>query len=180
MMNTPLSQDELQAQRETADAFAIPVMRVLFRQILDHAANELSLSNTRRKRIEREIDRLYPEFDPGCLEVMMDDGKLMFIVLDECPKDYDLTDDFNKLVLTEEKMGILKRNLSLVIHLVRLRYIHFIRSELDLVDLLKDIVNYDIDEIRVAENTTLYVNPDFETRLGFYVRTPPEGVVAGQ
>lgn len=179
-MNTPLSQDELQAQRETADAFAIPVMRVLFRQILDHAANELSLSNTRRKRIEREIDRLYPEFDPGCLEVMMDDGKLMFIVLDECPKDYDLTDDFNKLVLTEEKMGILKRNLSLVIHLVRLRYIHFIRSELDLVDLLKDIVNYDIDEIRVAENTTLYVNPDFETRLGFYVRTPPEGVVAGQ
>ncbi len=180
MMNTPLSQDELQAQRETADAFAIPVMRVLFRQILDHATNELSLSNTRRKRIEREIDRLYPEFDPGCLEVMMDDGKLMFIVLDECPKDYDLTDEFNKLVLSEEKMGILKRNLSLVIHLVRLRYIHFIRSELDLVDLLKDIVNYDIDEIRVAENTTLYINPDFEIRLGFYVRTPPEGVVAGQ
>lgn len=180
MMDKPLSQDELQAQRETADAFAIPVMRVLFRQMLDHASENLSLSNTRRKRIEREIDRLYPEFNPGCLEVMMDDGKLMFVLLDECPKDYDLSDDFNKLVISKEKMDILKRNLSLVIHLVRLRYIHFIRSESDLVDLLKDIVNYDIDEIKVDDNTTLYVNPDFETRLGFYVRTPPDGVIAGQ
>jgi hypothetical protein len=41
------------------------------------------------------------------------------------------------------------------------------------VDLLKDVVNYDIDEIKVDQNTTLFVNPEFHQRVGFYVRDPP-------
>jgi hypothetical protein len=186
-MPTP---EEIEYQRKTADAFAKPVMELFFKQILNvlvegdqKARREAAeagpealenfvprLSAERVAELTKMLDVRFPqEDDPGCLEVVMDNGKKAYVKLDACAKDYDLGEDFKKLELSEGKMAVLKRNLGLVIHLVRLRYLYIMRGEDELVEKLHELVDYPIGEIRVAENTTLYVNPDHDIRAGFFV-----------
>lgn len=183
-MPTP---EEIEYQRKTADAFAKPVMELFFKQMLNvlveddkkarTAAEENGAEDFVPKLSQEQIEKLtdllnirFPQDeDPGCLEVIMDNGKKAYVKLDACARDYDLSADFNKLVLSEEKMAVLKRNIGLVIHLVRLRYLYVMRGDDELVEKLHDLTDYSIDEIRVDQNTTLYVNPDHEIRAGFFV-----------
>lgn len=183
-MPTP---EEIEYQRKTADAFAKPVMELFFKQMLNVlveddkkariAAEENGAEDFVPKLSQEQIDKLtellnirFPQDEnPGCLEVIMDNGKMAYVKLDACARDYDLTADFNKLILSEEKMAVLKRNIGLVIHLVRLRYLYVLRGDDELVEKLHELTDYPIDEIRVDQNTTLYVNPDHEIRAGFFV-----------
>lgn len=186
-MPTP---EEVEYQRKTADAFAKPIMELFFKQMLNvlveddrkakKAAEEAgseALENFAPKLSPEMVTKLtemlelrFPQEEaPGCLEVLMDNGKKAYVKLDACAKDYDLGGDFGKLVLSEAKMGELKRNLGLVIHLVRLRYLYIMRGEDELVEKLHELTNYPIDEIKVDQNTTMYVNPDHDIRAGFFV-----------
>lgn len=181
------TQEEIEYQRKTADAFAKPVMELFFKQMLNVlveddkkarlAAEENGAEDFIPKLSQEQIEKLtdllnirFPnDEDPGCLEVVMDNGKKAYVKLDACARDYDLSADFDKLVLSEEKMSVLKRNIGLVIHLVRLRYLYVMRGDDELVERLHELTDYSIDEIRVDQNTTLYVNPDHEIRAGFFV-----------
>lgn len=187
-MPTP---EEIEYQRKTADAFAKPVMELFFKQILNvlieddkkalKAAEESEgpegvasfvpkLDQEKIDALTKMLEARFPqEESPGCLEVLMDNGKKAYVKLDACAKDYDLSEDFKKLDLSEHKMAVLKRNLGLVIHLVRLRYVYVMRGEDELIEKLHELTDYPIDEIRVDQNTTLYVNPDHDIRAGFFV-----------
>jgi predicted component of type VI protein secretion system len=183
-MPTP---EEIEYQRKTADAFAKPIMELFFKQMLNVLVEDdkkariaaegagaedfvPKLSQEQIEKLTELLDARFPQDeDPGCLEVIMDNGKKAYVKLDACARDYDLSEDFNKLVLSEPKMAVLKRNIGLVIHLVRLRYLYVMRGDDELVEKLHELTDYSIDEIRVDQNTTLYVNPDHEVRAGFFV-----------
>ena len=152
--------EEIEYQRKTADAFAKPVMELFFKQMLNvlveddkkariaaeaNGAEDFvpKLSQEQIEKLTELLEARFPQDeDPGCLEVVMDDGKKAYVKLDACARDYDLARISTKLVLSEAKMAVLKRNIGLVIHLVRLRYLYVMRGDDELVEKLHELTDY--------------------------------------
>ena len=154
-------------------SMGLPATRDLYHQML--AAS--GLRGKEKKLVERRITDFSPVTEIGCMRIDFHDkltntANVAHVRLGECPKNYDLSTQLDKLRgrVAEEKWTEVLRCLSTMIHLGRSVYAKISQDNKDLLRILAPDRYIEFAELKVdRDNTTLYLDSDWPNRVGIFI-----------
>jgi hypothetical protein len=176
MENRQPTPEEVEDLRNIALSYGVPVARRVFRQIVKNT----ELRPQDKVKLHKKIDEIHPEIvNPGSLTFKDSLNKIWYVILDDCGRDQDLNQEFEKISLDEKQMAVLKRQMSIMFNYARFVYAEIAHEQQELMDLLRHALEYaiDIDQLQYdLEKTQLYICKDWIDRIGFQIKPPPPSV----
>lgn len=130
-----------------------------------------------KEHVNQHIEEICHISDVGVLNIdyynkIKDKKELIIIVLKQCTKDHDLSEQLDKLRphLDDGKWNDVLKSLSTLILLARTIYTNIYDNNLDLIEEIvgkNEINKYNKLQVDIA-NTTLYL-PDIDDRIGIFL-----------
>lgn len=159
-------------------SMGLPATRATF-QFMIKAAN---LRGEAKKEALRAIAEFSPLTEVGCMKVdfynqTSGSPDVAYLILDKCPRLHNLGAQIDKLKahVSDEKWPEVIRSLSMLVHIGRSVYGQTARKHLDLIrqihgsaadDPCTKYLDLQIDR----ENTTLFLDPSWPSRIGIFIR----------
>jgi len=171
-----LSSEDIEKYKQyqkTVLSMGIPTCRIMMQTLLQKSE---STDESAKFNFYQKIEELTNIEKVGGMNIEyedMDTGKKTFfyIIMNKCHKDHDLNMEFNKIKknFSEETWKQLLKHVSMLIYLCRSIY------KINMQACINDIfhLGFDINEIEELKidprNTTLYINEEWDERMGIYI-----------
>jgi hypothetical protein len=159
-------------------SMGLPATRATFHYMIKAA----DLRGAAKTDAMRAVAEFSPVTEVGCMKVDFFNRTtgapdIAYLVLDKCPRLHDLGAQLDKLKVhvSDEKWPEVVRSLSMLIHIGRSVYGQTARKHLDLVRQIHGAAAGDpctkyLDLQVDRENTTLFLEPSWPSRVGIFVR----------
>jgi len=184
MLTTMTSDDEagLKDLQNLTLSMGLPSTRSMFQSMIENS----KLRGVAKKDAIRAVADFSPVTESGCMKVdffnqVLGAPDIAYLVLHKCPRDHNLEAQLNKLKphVLAEKWAEVTRSLSMLIYIGRSVYGQIARANLGLI---RDIHGAAADDpcteyldLKVdVENTTLYLDASWPSRIGIYIRLGAE------
>jgi hypothetical protein len=184
MLTTMSSDDEagLKDLQNLTLSMGLPSTRSMFQFMIENS----KLRGVAKKDAIQAVADFSPVSESGCMKVdFFNQARgapdIAYLVLHKCPRDHDLEAQLNKLKphVLAEKWAEVTRSLSMLIYIGRSVYGQIARANLGLIrdihgaaadDPCTDYLDLKVD----VENTTLYLDASWPSRIGIYIRLGAE------
>ena len=184
LLTTMTSNDEagLKDLQNLTLSMGLPSTRSMFKCMIENS----NLRGVAKKDAIRAVADFSPVSESGCMKVdffnqALGAPDIAYLVLHKCPRDHNLEAQLNKLKphVLAEKWAEVTRSLSMLIYIGRSVYGQIARANLGLIrdihgaaadDPCTDYLDLKVD----VENTTLYLDASWPSRIGIYVRLGAE------
>ena len=184
LLTTMSSNDEagLKDLQNLTLSMGLPSTRSMFQCMIENS----NLRGVAKKDAIRAVADFSPVSESGCTTVdffnqVSGAPDIAYLVLHKCPRDHNLEAQLNKLKphVLAEKWAEVTRSLSMLIYIGRSVYGQIARANLGLIrdihgaaadDPCTDYLDLKVD----VENTTLYLDASWPSRIGIYVRLGAE------
>jgi hypothetical protein len=159
-------------------SMGLPAARATF-QFMIAAAN---LRGAAKKDALCAVAEFSAVTEVGCIKVdffNQTSGKhdIAYLVLDKCPRDHNLGVQLDnlKVHVSDDKWPEVIRSISMLIHIGRVVYGQVARNNLDLIRRIHGYTPDDpctkyLDLLVDRENTTLFLEPSWPSRIGIFIR----------
>ncbi len=155
-------------------SMGLPAVRALYR----HMVEASGLRGAAKKNALREIDDFSPVTEVGCMKVDFHDrvsnrGRVAYLLVDQCPKDHDLTAQIEKLrpLCADDKWPEVVKHLSMLVHITRSVYNQVSRAHEPLLAKLAPDHKADFLDLKVdMSNTTMFLDAYGPTRIGIFIK----------
>lgn len=168
------SPDDILKNLELSLAIGTPVPRILFAAMVEASQAPDSVKNGWRQELEQEL----AAEGTGCIRVELPNAQTVYLVLDECGPDHDLTAELGKVYsrIPECRHEEIRQHLGALVFLGRFVYdlstkkTKCVHAVAETIPTSSDEV-FDCQNLKVDNaNTTLYLPHIEDRRVGIYVR----------